>query len=164
MSLWLLLALAVIVTASPAAAYQREFSGEPLTRLLKTPAEITCESEQATSTGFYPENWIARMGDPEGVPVHLRAVFQGQADLLRWAITVEDKHALVAIGDQARGERYDVVQRGPWGIVLMRIKPGTDGAAVQVLTIDPQNGSFVSSDASVGPVWNRTGVWVGRCR
>ena len=163
MALWLLV-LALALITHRAEAYQREFSGEPLKKLLSPGEKVVCESEHASSTGYYPANWMARMGDPAGVPVHLRAVFQRQPETLRWAITMEEAHAFVGVGEQPNAERYTVVQRGAWGIVLMRVKPGTEGAAVEVLTIDPQNGSFVASDASVGPVWNRTGVWVGQCR
>ncbi len=55
--------------------------------------------------------------------------------------------------------KYGVYIRNSAAVILLRGK----GVGVEVITIDPQSGSFVLADSGVQPLWNRTNVWVGRC-
>lgn len=55
--------------------------------------------------------------------------------------------------------QFQVYSRSSAGVILIRGK----GVGIEVITIDPQSGSFVLTDSGVSPLWNRTNVWAGRC-
>jgi len=135
--------------------HEAPFSGQPLRQLLQPSATISCRSELADSTGYYP-----KAGGHS-----LQSGLEKQSKPASWRISLAgDEEARVLMGQEPTLERFQVIRRDATSVVLVRVGHGLVGATVDVLMIDPQNGSFVSSDSSVGPLWNRTTVWVGRCQ
>jgi len=155
----------VPVAGAQRSAHESAFSGQPVPKVShQSPTAVTCESDHADSTGYYPRNWSLRMADPKAnAEVLLKSAFERQRQTTRWAITLGGEEASVVSGQEASAEVYRVVRRDTRGVILVSVRHGAFGGTVQVLTIDPLNGSFVSSDTSVGPLFNRATVWVGRC-
>jgi hypothetical protein len=168
----ILLALVGLTTAVgiPAAhgqqgSYKHPFSGQPLLKILEAPAAVTCESDLANSTGYYPRDWLMRMAAPskENQAVDLLSTFERQSQRGRWAIAITGDMATVVNNQTNTPDSYQVVARSPWGVVLLRSGEGTHGGAFDAFTIDPQNGSFVAVTGAASALWNRVTVWVGRC-
>jgi len=135
--------------------YEAPFSGQPLGQFLQRSASITCRSELADSTGYYPK------GSGHSL---LSSGLEKQSKPASWRLSlVGDEEAVVVPGQGGTPERFQVIRRDSTSIILARVGQGLAGGTVEILMIDPQNGSFVASDSSVGPLWNRTTVWVGRC-
>ena len=135
--------------------YEAPFSGQPLRQLLQRSANLSCESHLADSTGYYPQ----------GTGHVLTSGLQKQSKPGIWKISlVGEEDAPVIQGQEAAGDRFHVIRRDSTSVILVRVGQGLAGGTVEVITIDPQNGSLVVSDSSVGPLWNRTTVWVGRCQ
>ena len=76
-----------------------------------------------------------------------------------YKISIEANTATVFDQFTKQSNQFEVVVRNSNGVILVRNR----GGGVEVITIDPQNGSFVLSDSVVHSVSNRTNVWVGRC-
>jgi hypothetical protein len=55
--------------------------------------------------------------------------------------------------------QFQVYERRKNGVILTRVK----GVGIEIITIDPLNGSFVLTDSGVQTFWNRAIVWTGRC-
>ncbi len=111
---------------------------------------IVCESDLVGTTGYYAEK--------DGTTLVSWLKKQSKRDV--WIISVTGDEATVGDG-QGNVRRFQVANRKSSGLVLVDVSMET---APQVISIDPQNSSFVYSSQNVTPVWNRINVWVGRCR
>ena len=132
------------------------FRGKALPQLLQPSGSISCFADQAAVTGFYrnlrPEpgkSDVALSSSP------LKSQKAGGG----YKISFADEHALVRDEFMKESYRFQVHERRDDGVILIRGK----GVGVEIITIDPRNGSFVHTDAGVQTLWNRTNVWVGRC-
>lgn len=136
--------------------YEAPFSGQPLRQFLQQSASIACRSELGDSTGYYPK------GSGHSL---LSSGLEKQFKPASWRISLKgDEEAVVVPGQEGTPERFQVIRRDSTSVILARVGQGLAGGTIEVLMIDPQNGSFVASDSSIGPLWNRTTVWVGRCQ
>jgi len=154
---WSFLLVLVLVTGAGAqeTTYQIPFSGKPLQRVLQPSAQITCESRRVTSTGY----------SPRGDGYVLLSGTERRTTSATWQISLTGSQEAEVRADQiATPDRFQIIRRDPASLILVRIGQGASGGTVETLTIDPRNGSFVVGNSSVGPLWNRTGVWVGQCR
>ena len=68
-----------------------------------------------------------------------------------YRISFDDDQASVLDEVLNQTYRFQVHSRRSDGVVLLRGK----GVGVEVITIDPRNGSFVLTDAGVSQLWNR---------
>lgn len=133
--------------------YELPFSGQPLRQILKQSTEISCESRRVTSTGYYPRgngHLLLSGSETRSTPAIWKVSFVG------------DPEAYVVGGTSATPERFQVMRCDSTSVILVGVGQGIAGGTVQVLTVHPQNGSFIAANSSVGPLWNRTGVWVGQ--
>ena len=132
--------------------YKAPFSGLPLRSILQPSATVNCFSDNAATTGYYRE-----IGESE---VSLKSSgIKSQMTGGGYKISIEANTATVFDQFTKQSNRFEVVVRNSNGVILVRNR----GGGVEVITIDPQNGSFVLSDSVVHSVSNRTNVWVGRC-
>ena len=135
--------------------YEAPFSGQPLRQLLQPSVTLSCRSDLADSTGYYPK----------GGGHALKSGLARQSQPASWRILLTgEEDARVLAGQETTPEKFQVIRRDAASVILVRVGQGLAGGTIEVLTVDPQNGSFVASDSSVGPLWNRTTVWVGRCQ
>ncbi len=130
--------------------YEAPYQGQPLEVTSMRLVNIVCESDFTDSTGYYRTK--------EGTD--LVSVFEKQRKRAVWIISVKGDEATVS-DDQGNVRRFQATNRKSSGLVLVDVSME---AAPQVISIDPQNSSFVYSSQNVTPVWNRINVWVGRCR
>ncbi len=149
-------AVAILLTqaCNVRAEYEAPFSGKPLLRILQSSATVSCFSDLSATTGYY--------GKEEGKPDTFltSAPLKSQRAGGGYKISIKDDTAVVT--DEVFGQSYQfqILERDAKGVILTRDK----GVGVEVITIDPQNGSFVLTDSGVqSRLWNRTNVWVGRC-
>ena len=132
------------------------FRGLALPQVLQPTARVSCLSNQAATIGYY-RNVSAEPGKPEVTLTHspLRSQTTGDG----YKISIEKDQATVNDEATKRSDQFHVYRRDDRGLILIRLK----GVGVEVITVDPQNGSFVLTDAGVQMPWNRTNVWVGPC-
>lgn len=132
------------------------FRGKALPQLLQPSGSVSCFADQAAVTGFY-RNLPPEPGKPEVVlsssPLKSQKAGGG------YKISVEGNQAMVRDEFMKETYRFQIHERREDGVILIRGK----GVGVEVITIDPRNGSFVLTDAGVQTLWNRANVWVGRC-
>lgn len=143
--------LIVLAAASLRSDYEAPYRGEPLAITSGDLANIVCESELADTTGYYT--------DKDGKTI-LISVFEKQSKRATWILSITGNQATVMHG-QGIVRRFQVVQRNPLGLILV---DALETGSAQVITISPQNSSFVYSTQNVSSLWNRTNVFVGRCR
>ena len=149
----------ILLLGHAAAALSQEgipFRGLPLTQALQPSARIGCFSDQAATTGYY-RDLGAEPGKPEVTLTH--SPLKSQTAGGGYKVSIEKDQAMVTDEITKRSDPFHVYRRDDRGIVLVRLK----GVGLEVITIDPQNGSFVLTDTGVQLPWNRTTVWVGRC-
>jgi len=128
------------------------FQGTPLPQALERSGVIRCFSDRASVSGYHR--------DETSSAVTLSATALAQQSAGGWyRITLGGR--TVTVDDEAVGltSKFDVNQRRDDGLVLVRTK----SIGVEIITIDPLNGSFVLTDTGIQRLWNRTNVWVGRC-
>ena len=143
--------LVVLLGASgPRNDYETTYRGQPFDVKYLEAGNIVCESGLADSTGYYTT--------PGGTV--LKSVFKKQQERALWIITIRGHEATVS-GDQGDAKRFQVTKRDQSGLILVNIE---GNVSTQVITIDPQNSSFVYSTQNVHPLWNRANVYVGQCR
>ncbi|MGB7950378.1 MAG: hypothetical protein WCH75_22045 [Candidatus Binatia bacterium] len=144
-----------LLTGQPSAVSAQAdvpFRGKALPQLLQPSGSISCFADQAAVTGFY-----RNPGKPE---VALSSsLLKSQKAGGGYKISFADEHAMVRDEFMKESYRFQVYERRDDGVILIRGK----GVGVEIITIDPRNGSFVHTDAGVQTLWNRTNVWVGRC-
>src|SRR5207247_6031191 len=74
----------VPVASGQRSAHESAFSGQPVPKVShQSPTAVTCESDHADSTGYYPRNWSLRMADPKAnAEVLLTSAFERQRQTL----------------------------------------------------------------------------------
>lgn len=164
-----IVALLLAASANPVYAqrtgYDTSYSGVPVPQALKRSALLVCESNQADSTGYYTQDLLKRIADPsKNATVRLQSSFDRQSSVSRWSITINGDEASVVTTQDTTPETYRVLMRDTWGVILIALGQGVAGGAVNVLSIDPTNGSFLSVSTSVGAMWHRSTVFVGQCK
>lgn len=132
------------------------FQGKVLPQVLQTSGTVSCIADTAANTGYY-RNLNPTPGKPEVVlkssPLEKQTAGGG------YKISFRGDQATVLDEVMKESYRFQVYERRDDGVILIRAK----GVGVEIITIDPRNGSFVHTDAGVQTLWNRTNVWVGRC-
>ena len=148
--------LAVFTLPLALACGQAAFTGQSLPQVLDPSGSVSCFADTAAVTGYHTDLSAA----PDETRVTLTYdPLKSQSAGGGYRISFEDDRASVL--DEVLNETYQfqVHSRRSDGVVLLRGK----GVGVEVITIDPRNGSFVLTDAGVSRLWNRASVWVGRC-
>ena len=125
-------------------------------QVLQPRGRVSCFSDQAATTGYY-RNLSTEPGKPEVALTH--SPLKSQTAGGGYKISIEKDQATVNDEVTKRSDQFHVHRRDDTGVILIRLK----GVGVEVITVDPQNGSFVLTDAGVQMPWNRTNVWVERC-
>jgi len=141
----------------PAAAQQETpFRGRSLPQALQPSGVVSCFADRAAVTGYY-RTPAPEPGKPEVV---LRSLpVESQTAGGSYKISFAGEHASVRDEFMKESYQFQVYGRRESGIVLVRGK----GVGVEIITIDPRNGSFVHTDVGVQTLWNRANVWMGRC-
>ncbi len=148
--------LAVFTLPLALACGQAAFTGQSLPEVLDPSGSVSCLADTAAITGYYPDLSAA----PDEARVTLRSdPLKSQPAGGGYRISFDDDQASVLDEVLNQTYRFQVHSRRSDGVVLLRGK----GVGVEVITIDPRNGSFILADAGVSRLWNRASVWVGRC-
>lgn len=118
------------------------FRGEALPQLLQASGSVSCFADQAAVTGFY-RNLTPEPGKPEVVlsSTPLKSQKAGGG----YKISIEGDQATVRDEFMKESYQFQVYERREDGVILIRGK----GVGVELITIDPRNGSFVLTDAGV---------------
>ncbi len=117
---------------------------------------VSCFADHAATTGYY-RNLAAEPGKPDVALTH--SPLKSQTAGGGYRISIENDQATVNDEVTKRSDEFHVYSRDDRGVLLIRLK----GNGVEVITVDPQNGSFVLTDTGIQNLWNRTNVWLGRC-
>ncbi len=150
---------AVLVFGHPSTIGAQEgipFKGLALPKILQPAGRVSCFSDQAATTGYY-RNLSPDAGKPEVVLTH--TPLKSQTAGGGYKIAIENDQATVDDEVTKHSDQFHVYKRDQNGVILVRFK----GIGLVVITVDPQNGSFVLTDATVQRLGNRASVWVGRC-
>ncbi len=149
----------VLVASQSSAAFAQAdtaFLGKPLPQVLQPSGSVSCFADTAGVSGYY-RSLIPEPGKPEVVlrshPLKKQRAGGG------YKISFRGDQATVLDEVMNVSYQFDVYERRKDGVILVRAK----GVGIEVITIDPLNGSFVLTDAGVQTLWNRANVWVGRC-
>ncbi|MCI0626995.1 MAG: hypothetical protein L0387_36000 [Acidobacteria bacterium] len=140
--------------------YKAPFSGKPVPEILNPTASVRCFSDQAAVTGFY------RDVNPQSAKTEVflqHSSLKSQKAGGGYKISLKGDSATVFDEAARVANDFQVYSRGAGGVILVRGRATPRGDGIEVITIDPESGSFVLADLQVGPLWNRTNVWVGRC-
>ena len=134
----------------------KAFRGKALPQVLRPFANVSCLSDTSANTGYY-RNPYSKPGKPEVVlkssPLETQTAGGG------YKISFKGDQATVVDEVMKQSYQFQVYQRRDDGVMLVRFK----GVGIEIITIDPQNGSFVLTDSGVQTLWNRANVWTGRC-
>ena len=134
----------------------KPFRGKALPQVLRPSATVSCFSDTSANTGYY-RNLFPEPGKPEVVltssPLETQTAGGG------YKISFKGDQATVLDEVMKQSYQFQVYQRRDDGVMLVRFK----GVGIEIITIDPQNGSFVLTDSGVQTLWNRANVWIGRC-
>ena len=134
----------------------KAFRGKGLPQVLRPSATVTCFSDTSANTGYY-RNPFPEPGKPEVVlkssPLETQTAGGG------YKISFKGDQATVLDEVMKQSYQSQVYQRRDDGVMLVRFK----GVGIEIITIDPLNGSFVLTDSGVQTLWNRANVWTGRC-
>jgi hypothetical protein len=129
--------------------YKAPFEGPILKDAFKKDTMFLCASNLAGSTGIYPE--------PGGRQII--SEFVQQSKPATWYLVIEKEKAFV-IDNQGNKQAMVTTKFNSEGIVLV----GADkNESVQVITIDPNNSSFVYTTQNTSMLWNRASTFVGKC-
>ncbi|MEX0805753.1 MAG: hypothetical protein WD688_20905 [Candidatus Binatia bacterium] len=132
------------------------FRGKALPQVLRPSATVSCFSDTSANTGYY-RNPYPEPGKPEVVlkssPLETQTAGGG------YKISFNGNQATVVDEVMKQSYQFQVYQRRDDGVILVRFK----GIGIEIITIDPLNGSFVLTDSGVQTLWNRANVWTGRC-
>lgn len=152
-----------LLVGQPSAVFaqgDKAFRGKALPQVLRPSATVSCFSDMSANTGYY-RNLSPAPGEPEvtlsSSPLKTQTLGGG------YKISVKGDQATVLDEVMKWTYQYQVYQRRDDGVILVRFK----GVGIEIITIDPLNGSFVLTDSGVqtgiATSWNRTNVWTGRC-
>jgi len=129
--------------------YKAPFEGPILKDAFKKDTIFLCNSNLAGSTGIYPES-----GDHQVV-----SEFNKQSKPAFWYLVIEKEKAL-STDNQGNQQVMVTTKFNSEGIIL--VGAGRN-ESVQVITIDPNNSSFVYTTQNTGILWNRASTYVGKC-
>ena len=141
-----------LLAGQPSAAFAQAdvaFRGNALPQVLQTSGSISCFADTAANTGYY-RNLNPAPGKPEVVlkssPLETQTAAGG------YKISFRGDQATVLDEVMKQSYQFQVYERRNDGVILMRAK----GVGIEIITIDPLNGSFVLTDSGVQTLWNRT--------
>ena len=129
--------------------YKAPFEGPILRDAFKKDTIFLCSSNLAGSTGIYPES-----GGHQIV-----SEFNKQSKPAVWYLVIEKEKAL-STDNQGNQQAMVTTKFNSEGIIL--VGAGRN-ESVQVITIDPNNSSFVYTTQNTGILWNRASTYVGKC-
>jgi hypothetical protein len=111
----------------------KPFSGKPLPQMLQSSTSVYCFSDTAATMGYYRSRL-----SPTPEATLTSSALKKQSTGGGYRITFHSDRALVF--DEFAKESFDfiVFERRTDGVILIRPK----GVGVEVITIDPVNGSF----------------------
>lgn len=148
-----------LLTGQPSAVSAQAdtaFRGRSLPQVLQPSGSVSCFADRAAITE-YDRALVPEPGKPEVV---LRSTpLESQTAGGGYKISLTGKHAIVRDEFMKASYRFEVYERRDDGVILIRGK----GTAVEIIGIDPRNGSFVLTDVGAQTFRNGTTVWVGRC-
>jgi hypothetical protein len=148
-----------LIAGQPSAAFAQAdlaFRSKPLPQVLQLSGSVSCIADKAAVTGYY-RNLNREPGKPE-VVLHSSSL-KSQKASGGYKISFADDEATVLDEVLKESYRVQVDARRDDGVILVRHK----GVGIEVITIDPRNGSFILTDVGVQTLWNRANVWAGRC-
>ena len=150
------LALACGQAVAPESTGATDFLGQSLPEVLDPSGSVSCFADTAAVSGYYRD---LSAGSAEARVTLTSDPLKTQSTGGGYRISFDDDQASVLDEVLNQTYRFQVHSRRSDGVVLLRGK----GVGVEVITIDPRNGSFILADAGVSQLWNRASVWVGRC-
>lgn len=129
--------------------YSAPFEGPMLRDAFKKGTVFICVSNLAGSTGVYPAS-----GEYQII-----SEFSKQTNPAIWYLLIEKEVAFLM---DNQGNQQDMVTTkfNSEGITL--VGAGRN-ESVQVITMDPNNSSFVYTSQNSGMLWNRASTFVGKC-
>lgn len=129
--------------------YKAPFEGPILKNAFEKDTIFLCVSNLAGSTGIYPES-----GGHQVI-----SEFTKQNKPATWHLVIEKENAL-SIDNQGNQQALITTKFNSEGIIL--VGAGRN-ESVQVITIDPNNSSFVYTTQNTQILWNRASTYVGKC-
>jgi len=129
--------------------YKAPFEGPILKDAFKTNTMFLCTSNLAGNTGIYPES-----GGHQII-----SEFTKQSRPAVWYLVI-GKEKAVSIDNQGNQQAMATTKFNSEGIILVGAERNE---SVQVITIDPNNSSFVYTTQNTQILWNRASTWVGKC-
>jgi hypothetical protein len=129
--------------------YKAPFEGPILKDAFKKDTMFLCASNLAGSTGVYPESGGRQ----------IISEFAQQSKPATWYLVIEKEQALV-MDSQGNKQAVVTTKFNSEGIVLVG---AGKNESVQVITIDPNNSSFVYTTQNTSVHWNRASTFVGKC-
>jgi hypothetical protein len=129
--------------------YNAPFEGPILRDAFKKDTLFICRSNLAGSTGIYPES-----GGHQIV-----SEFNKQSKPAVWYLVIEKEKGFYA-DNEGTQQVMETTRFNSEGIILINAERNKN---IQVITIDPNNSSFVYTTQNTGLHWNRASTFVGKC-
>ena len=129
--------------------YKAPFEGPMLKGAFDKGTKFLCISNLAGSTGVYP-----KAGEHRVI-----SEFMKQSKPATWQMMI-DKESAAVVDNQGNEQVMLTTKFNSEGIIL--VGAGRN-ESVQVITIDPNNSSFVYTTQNAQVLWNRASTYVGRC-
>lgn len=129
--------------------YKAPFEGPMLKGAFEKGTKFLCISNLAGSTGVYPEAGEHRV----------ISEFTKQSKPATWRMMIDKENAAV-VDNQGNEQVMLTTKFNSEGIIL--VGAGRN-ESVQIITIDPNNSSFVYTTQNAQVLWNRASTHVGRC-
>lgn len=129
--------------------YEAPFEGPILHDAFKKEIVFVCTSNLAGGTGVYSGSGNHR----------IISEFNKQSKPAVWVLMIEKENAF-SIDDQGNQQVMATTKFNSEGIILVG---ANRNQSVQVITIDPNNSSFVYTTQNTSILWNRASTFVGRC-
>jgi hypothetical protein len=129
--------------------YKAPYEGPILKDAFKKDTMFLCSSNLAGNTGIYSESGGRQ----------IISEFTQQSKPAVWHLVIEKEKGLV-IDNQGNQQAMVTTKFNSEGIILVG---AGKNESVQVITIDPNNSSFVYTTQNTSMLWNRASTFVGKC-
>lgn len=124
-----------------------------------TGAHFICKSNKISAGGFW--------NDIKSMKVVKEGFTNTETQTTTWKIKMKDNLAEVTRFSGSTGTIEDPqifgVEKTPMTNGLLLVSQRNSGESPEVITIDPENGSFVYSTQNVNVFYNRANIFYGEC-